>query len=49
LARNEFSPGFWGSLLAWLFKIGGVLITGFAASYGAPFWFDLLKKIYQRK
>lgn len=25
-------------------KILGVLISGFAASFGAPFWFDLLKK-----
>ncbi|SDG75340.1 hypothetical protein SAMN04487996_122164 [Dyadobacter soli] len=27
-----------------LIKIAGVLISGFAASFGAPFWFDLLKK-----
>lgn len=33
----------------WILKILGVLITGFAASFGAPFWFDLLKKIYSKK
>jgi hypothetical protein len=29
-----------------LSKLLGILITGFAASFGAPFWFDFLKKIY---
>lgn len=29
----------------WLKKIIGVLITGFAVSQGAPFWFDLLNKV----
>jgi hypothetical protein len=33
----------------YLTKLLGVLISGFAASFGAPFWFDLLKKIYSRK
>ncbi len=28
----------------YLIKILGILISGFAASFGAPFWFDLLKK-----
>lgn len=28
----------------WLSKIAGLLITAFAASVGAPFWFDLLNK-----
>ena len=28
----------------WFFKFLGVLISGFAASFGAPFWFDVLKK-----
>jgi hypothetical protein len=27
-----------------LLKLLGILISGFAASFGAPFWFDLLKK-----
>jgi len=30
-------------------KIIGILISGFAASFGAPFWFDLLKKVYTPK
>lgn len=29
----------------WLMKCVGILITAVAASMGAPFWFDLLKKI----
>jgi hypothetical protein len=29
----------------WLVKILGMLITGAAAAQGAPFWFDILKKI----
>jgi hypothetical protein len=32
-----------------LFKLLGILISGFAASFGAPFWFDLLKKATFRK
>lgn len=31
-------------LLAWLLKIAGLLITGVAISFGAPFWFDLLNR-----
>lgn len=36
-------PGaeFWG----WLNKIFGIVLTGIAASLGAPFWFDLLGKL----
>ena len=30
---------------AWLVKILGLLITGSAAAQGAPFWFDLLKRL----
>jgi hypothetical protein len=30
---------------AWLLKISGLLITMVALSQGAPFWFDLLKKV----
>lgn len=30
---------------AWLLKISGLLITMVAISQGAPFWFDLLKKV----
>ena len=32
-------------LNGWLSKILGMLITGMAAAQGAPFWFDILKKI----
>ena len=31
----------WG----WLMKFFGLLISGIAAAQGAPFWFDLLKKV----
>ena len=30
---------------AWLFSLTGWLVTGFAISLGAPFWFDLLQKL----
>ncbi|HMG68054.1 MAG TPA: hypothetical protein VK588_10220, partial [Chitinophagaceae bacterium] len=33
----------------WLLKILGILVSGFAASFGAPFWFDLLRKAYTQK
>jgi len=29
---------------SWVWKLIGILITGFAASFGAPFWFDILRK-----
>ncbi len=32
----------------WLMKIGGILITGVAAAQGAPFWFDLMRKLLNR-
>ena len=32
----------------WLVKILGWIITGLAGAQGAPFWFDLLKKLTQR-
>jgi hypothetical protein len=32
------------SVPAWLIKIVGILLTGFAVSQGAPFWFDLLNR-----
>jgi hypothetical protein len=31
--------------LNWPLKIAGLLITGFAVSLGAPFWFDMLNKV----
>lgn len=33
-----------GSPMEWLFKIFGLSLTAFAASLGAPFWFDMLSK-----
>lgn len=38
----EGIPREWGYLLL---KIGGYAISGVAASFGAPFWFDVLKKL----
>ena len=32
-----------------ILKIVGILISGIAASFGGPFWFDVLRKIYTRK
>lgn len=31
-----------------LLKIAGLLLMGLAASMGAPFWFDVLKKLYSK-
>lgn len=37
---------FWGlPLMAQLYKVLGWLLTAFALSLGAPFWFDLLQKL----
>ena len=33
------------SLADWLFKVLGIFLTAAAMTLGAPFWFDLLKKI----
>jgi hypothetical protein len=32
----------------WLVKSGGLLITAAAAAQGAPFWFDLMRKLLGR-
>jgi hypothetical protein len=32
-------------LADWLVKLAGIVISAFAVMLGAPFWFDLLKKI----
>lgn len=37
------------SVSFWLWKIIGILTSAFAASFGGPFWYDLLKKIYTKK
>jgi len=29
----------------WLVKIGGILLSGIGAAQGAPFWFDLMRKL----
>ena len=34
-----------GDSTAWISKILGILLTGFAASLGAPFWFDILSRL----
>jgi hypothetical protein len=39
-ATYRHQPLFW----FWVLKVLGLLISGFAASAGAPFWFDVLKK-----
>jgi hypothetical protein len=33
------------SIPDWLIKLVGFLLTGIAVTFGAPFWFDLLKKM----
>lgn len=30
---------------AWVVKLGGLLVTAFAVSLGAPFWFDTLNRV----
>lgn len=35
------------SAVFWLIKIAGWIVTALAISLGAPFWFDLLKKLIQ--
>jgi hypothetical protein len=42
---NRSSPGKRNIMLALL----GFLLSGFAASAGAPFWFDVLRKAYSAK
>lgn len=37
------TTGDWSSF--WLFKVAGLLATGFAVSLGAPFWFDTLTRV----
>lgn len=39
----------WKSTLHILVKILGILITGFVASMGAPFWFEILRKAYSTR
>lgn len=45
---NAFKAGPWDSGSAWwglLWKLLGYVLTAFAVSLGAPFWFDLIAKV----
>ena len=44
-SQPDISKDLPGVVSWWLIKILGLLITGFAVSQGAPFWFDLLNRI----
>jgi len=35
----------WGDFWGWVIKIFGLIVSGLAAMQGAPFWFDILRKI----
>ncbi len=43
--QADSKPTFWAYLKLWLLKVMGLLFTTFAASQGAPFWFDVLNKL----
>lgn len=34
-----------GDVNGWLMKIGGIIMSGVAAAQGAPFWFDMMRKL----
>lgn len=38
-------PANWDHWLDWLSKLLGLVISGMAAAQGAPFWFDMLRKL----
>ena len=42
-----WTPELWhrSDLTLWLLSLAGWLVTAFAISLGAPFWFDLLQKL----
>lgn len=42
---NSSEPGLWEKFNLWLEKAPGYLLTAFALSLGAPFWFDGLKTL----
>lgn len=42
---DGFMNGYFEMLGVWLMKLIGLCITGAALSFGATFWFDLLKKL----
>jgi len=35
----------WGDAWGWVVKLFGLVVSGFAAMQGAPFWFDILRKL----
>jgi hypothetical protein len=35
----------WGDGWGWIVKLFGLVVSGFAAMQGAPFWFDILRKL----
>lgn len=35
----------WGDFWGWIIKLFGLVVSGFAAMQGAPFWFDILRKL----
>jgi len=41
----ECTPSCWLNFGLWMLKILGILLTAFATSLGAPFWFDLLSRV----
>ena len=36
------------SFSGWLAKIMGILLSGMAAAQGAPYWFDIMRKLVTR-
>jgi hypothetical protein len=42
IPKPTTSTGFWW----WISKVGGLVLTALAASLGAPFWFDILQKLF---
>lgn len=36
-----------GDTNGWIMKFGGILVSGIAAAQGAPFWFDIMKKLLE--
>ena len=47
--KSVFSSSKITSIRDFIVLILGACLTGFAVSFGAPFWFDLLRKIYTLK
>ena len=43
-SKKTLPDDLWG----WLGKVAGILISGMAAAQGAPYWFDLMRKLVSR-